>query len=162
MDKTDQPASTANASEKDMVSLGRNMAKDAISEMQRFIREENDIVNAAVGFADECRRHNLPPYAVASYLASDKGLDMKGPLPKEESRNRLYRVLKYIMENLDDLDDLAERQVPLSHRSSRGNTGHGSCGNHESFKGVDVRDACRTIITEDGPIYVRYSGAFFL
>jgi len=134
--------------------LGKDMARSAIRGMGELDAENAKVKDAADGFIAECRRSGVDPVEAVAFEVERLDLHLDGVPPKDLCLRFKYFVFSAV------LDMLCGKPVEEACRKSGLCSGCGKCDAEDAVRRPRREYSCdnRTIITEDGPVYLRVLG----
>jgi len=135
--------------------LGRDMARSAIRSMGELDAENAKVKDAAEGFVAECRKSGVDPVEAVAFEAERLGLHLDGVPPKDLDLRFKCFVFKAV------LDALCAKSVEEACREFGVCSRCGKCDARDAVRRPRREYSCdsnRTIITEDGPVYLRVLG----
>lgn len=134
--------------------MGKDMARSAIRRMGELDAENAKVKDAAEGFIYECRRSGVDPVDAVIFESKRLNLDKMEDPPKDPDLRFKYFVFSAV------LDMLCGKPVEEACRKSGLCSGCGKCDAEDAVRRPRREHSCdnRTIITEDGPVYLRVLG----
>lgn len=94
---------------KKTVRYGAKVALEALDYMDALSKRDDEVSSDAKAFIEECENAGKDPIEVVKFLADQRGIDLSGRCPGEESGKVLYDLLRKVVDVV--VDDAFEKEL---------------------------------------------------